>query len=90
MNVREAVLTARNFIKELYAEEPIGEVGIEEIQFEDEAEHLEPYDCWRVTIGFVRLWNRLPPDEGPTRVYKDVTINASDGEVIALRDRHLS
>ncbi len=33
MDVREAVGQAREFVKELYAHEPIGEIGVEEVEF---------------------------------------------------------
>lgn len=86
MNVREAVEKARAFVKELYAHEPIGEIGVEEIEFEDQAQP----ESWFITIGFIRLWDRASPDAPPEREYKGIRIIDSSGEVIALKNRSLA
>ncbi len=86
MNVREAVDQARAFVKELYAHEPIGEVGVEEIEYDD---HDQP-ESWFVTIGFIRLWDRASPGERPEREYKAIRIVDANGEVIEVKNRSLA
>ena len=89
LNVREAVLKSRNFIKDLYVNEPIGEVRVEEIELE------EHEGKWYVTIGFIRLWDRpssaIAEARGKSkesnRVHKSVGIRDSDGEVVSMTDR---
>ncbi len=85
MNVREAVEKARAFVKELYAHEPIGEVGVEEIEYDDRAPK-----SWFITIGFIRLWDRPTPDERPEREYKAIRITDGAGEVIEVKNRSLA
>lgn len=86
MNVREAVDQARAFVKELYAHEPIGEVGVEEIEYDD---HELP-KSWFITIGFIRLWDRPTPGERPEREYKAIRITDGSGEVIEVKNRSLA
>lgn len=86
MNVREAVGTARAFVKELYAQEPIGEIGIEEIEYDDD----DLPKSWFVTIGFIRLWDRAAPDARPEREYKTIRITDASGEVIEVKNRSLA
>ena len=52
MDVREAVSIAREYISDVYAEEEIQGIGLEEIRFDDAG------NIWRVTIGFFRSWDR--------------------------------
>ena len=85
MKVREAVYKARTFLKVLYAEEPIGELGVEEIKFDDSPSA----PCWRVTVGFIRLWDRPEHPQDGTRFYKEIVIRDSDKEVVELRDRQM-
>ncbi len=46
MDVKEAVRTAKEYLGELFAEESISDVGLEEVKFED------PSNKWNITIGF--------------------------------------
>ena len=87
MKVREAVSKARAFVKELYAEEPIGDLGVEEIELDDDP-GTELY--WRVTVGFIRLWDRQIPDQETTRYYKQVVIENSTGDVVGLKNRQMA
>ena len=51
MVAREAVQAAKEFIKEMFADEGIVELGLEELDFVDEASGV-----WEVTFGFRRQW----------------------------------
>ena len=85
IDVREAVGQAREFVKELYAHEPIGEIGVEEVESAPDAEPRS----WFVTIGFVRLWDRAAPGTRPERQYRSIRIIDPSGEVIEVKHRSL-
>ena len=53
MNVKEAARAAAAYVEELFAEEGIEHIGLEEVTFDD----LK--DVWNVTIGFYRELDRL-------------------------------
>ena len=89
MDVKEAVRTAKNHIVELFTDETITNVGLEEVEFNNTANN------WEVTIGFSRPWqtSSLAATLGnklPARSYKLVCINDDDGRVISLTDRVLT
>ena len=89
MDVREAVQTAKNYIAELFTDETITNVGLEEVEFNSMSNN------WEVTIGFSRPWqkNSLAATLGnqpPARSYKLLCINNNDGHVISLTDRVLT
>ena len=50
MDVKEAARTARAHIADLFADENVQHVGLEEVEFDDVA------DVWNITIGFSRPW----------------------------------
>ncbi len=90
MDVKEAVGTAKTYVADLFADEAITYVGLEEIIFD------EPSGDWKVTIGFSRPWNQLnavvtalSPDRHG-RAYKVVRIRDRDGSVVSLTDRLLA
>lgn len=49
MKVQEAVAKAKEYVRDVYADEKIRFVGLEEIEWSD--------DVWRITIGFSRPWD---------------------------------
>ena len=88
MDVKEAVRIAREHIADLYAEEEIANVGLEETYFEPDA------DEWRITIGFSRPWNQPDKfisvvDAVRARSYKTVYIDDLTEGVTAVKDRFL-
>lgn len=63
MDVKEAARTARAHIADLFADENVQHVGLEEVEFDDVA------DVWNITIGFSRPWelSKDPPkDSAPS------------------------
>jgi hypothetical protein len=52
MNVREAVATAKEYVSELFANEGLSDVGLEEVSLDEQTGH------WLVTIGFARPWDK--------------------------------
>ena len=88
MDVKEAVGTARAYVIDLFADEQITNVGLEEVRLDDA-------DAWRITIGFCRPWdlkNTLPAalcEKPKGRSYKVVAIDDKTGRVESLTDRFL-
>ena len=78
MEVKEAIEQAKEFIRELYQDEPIEEIGLEEVEFERGVGG----GIWAITIGFQRVWRVAGGSftmGSPTRVYKVVRIRDTDG-----------
>lgn len=94
MNVKEAVGIAKNYVADIFADEHITEIGLEEIETSEDG------SIWHVTIGFKRPWKKPHEKKGPfellqstevfNRWYKTVDIKDFDGTVIALRDREMT
>ena len=89
MDVKEAVRTAKAYLVDLFEDEQITNVGLEEVVF-DEASAV-----WRITIGFSRSWDLKGPlsvtmaGASPDRSYKMLSISDATGKVESLRDRVL-
>jgi hypothetical protein len=93
MVATEAVQAAKEYILELFKDEKIARVGLEELEFRAEDA------MWEITIGFQRLWQSdsparlgnvlLPPPAKAHRTYKTVCI-ADDGTIISLKHRDVS
>ena len=97
MNVKEAVRTAKEYVAELYADEPARHVGVEEVVFD------ELYNTWKVTIGFFRPWDEklglsgilgAASEDDPTlwrrRSFKIVKVDDGTGKVKSMTHRSLS
>ena len=86
MDVKAAVRTAKTYVADLFADEEIMNVGLEEVEFD------EGQDRWNVTVGFSRPWDRRNTvnaalGEGhPGRSYKVLQIADTDGRVLSLKD----
>lgn len=86
MNAREAGRKAKQHIAELLSDENITEIGLEEIEYEDEE------NIWLVTVGFFRPWHKGVEERNflgeprLSRSYKVVRLDAK-GEVLAVRHR---
>jgi hypothetical protein len=85
MNVKEAVQKAKAYIADIFAEEGVVKIGLEEVEFDHHS------GTWLVTIGFSRVW---PTDStlvaaimSGQRAYKVVKIDDGDGTVLAMKDR---
>ena len=90
MDVKQAVQIAKQYVSELFEGEPITNVGLEEVVYEDES------DTWKITIGFSRPWHRKNPMTASERLaspfersYKVVEINDESGNIESLMDRIL-
>jgi hypothetical protein len=95
MNIREAIATAKQYTMEVFADEKIADLGLEEVVRDDE------HGLWRITVGFSRprgVANRSIADTVAEfsmltgeplmhRLYKVVTIKDASKEVVSLTNR---
>ena len=89
----KVVRAAKEYILNLFRDEKIARVGLEELEYRAED------GTWEVTIGFDRHWQSdspgrlgnvpLPGPPSPDRTYKTVYIR-DDGTVISLKHRDVS
>ncbi|MYB48922.1 MAG: hypothetical protein F4X72_06575 [Dehalococcoidia bacterium] len=90
MDVKAAVKIAKTQVADLFADEEIVDIGLEEVEFDDSV------GIWIVTIGFSRPWeqkNALTAALGegrPSRSYKVIRLADADGRMVALEDHFLS
>lgn len=91
MDVKDAIAKAKTYVKEVYADENIAEIELEETEVRDGA--------WRITVSFSRA---RPPisAEHPTpleiltfaqgrgrRRFHRVVVFGESGEVVSMKDR---
>lgn len=88
MDVKEAVNTAKTYVAELFANEGLSNLGLEEVEFDDST------GAWKVTVGFSRPWDRVPTaivaiaqGASPPRSYKVVRIDDATGRVVSVKTR---
>ncbi len=89
MDVKEAAKLAKEYVAELFKEEGISNVGLEEIEL--------GADCrfWVVTVGFSRPWDHgglatiTLGNRGLRRSYKVLRIDNQNGNVESVKDRIL-
>ena len=97
MDVNEAVQIAKSYVADLYADEPVRHIGVEEVVFDAGS------NAWKVTIGFFRSWDEktglsavlgVAADGEPgvwrRRSFKVVQIDGSSGEVQSMTHRSLA
>jgi len=89
MDVKQAVRTAKKYVADILSEEPVANIGLEEVEF-DEIENT-----WAVTIGFSRNWshpgNIITTLDGNTeRIFKVVRIEDTNGNVKSIKHRTFS
>lgn len=78
MEVDEAVELAKERIRDLFADEKITDLGLEEIEY-DEQGHL-----WKVTIGFSRPWDR--PENTLASIAQQVIFKKRSYKVVRIDD----
>ena len=87
MDVKAAVELAKSHISDLFAQEGVSNLGLEEV------EYVDSQDQWRITVGFSRAWD----NQGGAamyalgaavikRTYKIVIID-KDGKAISVKNR---
>lgn len=91
MDVKEAIAAAKGYINEVYADEHVTNLGLEEV------EHLPGEGQWIITLGFSRPWNtprtraqevleNLGSYSPLRRTFKVVTIG-DDGTIVSMKNR---
>lgn len=91
MDDRQAIAAAKAFVQDVYAEEDVGCLRMEEF------EHLSSAGNWVVTLSFARQWDtprtraqevleRLGAETPLQRFVKVVTI-ADDGTILSVKDK---
>lgn len=99
MLAKEAIVAAKGFLLDIFQDEKLSGVGLEEVQFDDESK------MWKITLGFFRNWR--PEDDVPhtnasaamieiirvqrarDRFYKVVSIDDRSGRMVSLVNREL-
>jgi|HubBroStandDraft_1064217.scaffolds.fasta_scaffold00104_20 hypothetical protein len=94
MDVKEAIAKAKSYVQEIFQDERISNLGLEEVEPVDRTDDTQ--GGWAITIAFSRPWSTpldIPsPDLGisaPVRLkrsYKIVRILAN-GEVRSVKNR---
>jgi hypothetical protein len=89
LDVKEAVLKAKKYAAEIFADEGITNLGLEEVVFDA--------GTWRITVGFSRAWDKPTGPSGiatigqiiagPTRTYKVIEIRDSTEQIVAVKNR---
>ena len=96
MDVQQAVALAKQYAADLFADDGITDLGLEEARYEyDDGE-------WWITIGFFQPWNvrGKQPDPPPLfgaagaeylrrRTYKIIRLDDKTGSVTSVKDRLL-
>jgi hypothetical protein len=91
MDAKHAVRTAKEYVADLFGDEEVSDVLLEELQLDDVSKE------WKITIGFNRKSARFgtssplagvlaPPRD---RVYKVVAIDNVGEQVVSITDRLL-
>jgi hypothetical protein len=93
MDIKDAAQHAKRHIAELFTDEDIQNIGLEEIEFDGLS------GVWRVTVGFSRPWDRVkePPyasveeiigaPRKRVRDMKVVAVDDIDGRILSVKNR---
>lgn len=85
LEVKQAVDIAKRYIADLFSEEGVVNLGLEEIDYD------EPSSVWRITLGFSRVRDLSGRELNQVfavarRDYKVVSIDSS-GRVLSVKNR---
>ena len=87
MDVKQAVVQAKNYVKELFEEEKPANIALEEVEYNNHASE------WLITVGFNRPWDKpinvfaeAAGLNDPRRSYKVVRISDETGEVVSVKN----
>jgi hypothetical protein len=85
MDVKEAVRIAKDWVISILSEEGVSNVGLEEVNFDDEKH------SWLITMGFSRPWNStrnaftaISGELAPRRTYRIITVSDVTGTVTSM------
>lgn len=91
ISFQSAVKAARSALDALFADDPVRDVALEEIELVTEGSN----ELWAVTLGYYKKrsvspmtggFNNIfqPPDKIENRVYKTLFINANTGDFVKM------
>ena len=88
MNVKEAIGFAKQHARDVFADESMSDLGVEEVEHDGE--------YWRITLGLSRPWDRTKPastailgeEKPPNRSYHVFTVSDKDGSLINTKLRN--
>ena len=93
MDVKEAVQTARKYVADVFAEDEITYIALEEVEF------AEGPNVWKITLSFLRPTGTMSsfeimvpsrhPGRNVQRSYKIVNVDNDSGRVISVKHREL-
>lgn len=87
LNVKEAAKKAMAFVADIYAGDPINELRLEEVDFEE----IGASAAWFITVSFSRADETSPLPKGlfgdQSREYKMVSVDAQSGEINSMKQR---
>lgn len=83
MEVKDAVIKARAYIQEIYSDENVSDIRLEEVEYVDHE------NAWNVTLSFSRPAVGLQQIVGAPRDYKTIVIDTPSNKVTAMRIRQL-
>jgi hypothetical protein len=88
MDVKAAVATAKQHVADLFADEKITNLGLEEVEFHDAD------NTWHITLAFSRPWDTvtspfiaLREGQVPKRSFKIIKISDNEGRVLSVKNR---
>lgn len=91
MDVKSAVSIAKSYVIDLYNEERISNLGLEEVKYNPGVKQ------WRITLGFSRPWDYpaslLAPEwrgRPDARSFKAVVIDDNNGLVLSIENREFA
>ncbi|HWG07259.1 MAG TPA: hypothetical protein VG271_19825 [Beijerinckiaceae bacterium] len=87
--VKKAVELAKKYVADLFADEGVANLGLEEVDYDEIARE------WRITLGFSRPWNAsgglaAALGEFGERSYKSVRISDLTGNVVSVKNREVN
>jgi hypothetical protein len=87
IEVNDAIKKAKQWVRNIFEEEQISNLGLEEIKHEHDGR-------WKITLGFSRPWDAINPYLSfggaklpPPRTLKVITIDDGTGEIISVENR---
>ena len=91
MNVKEAVNLAKQHLLDLYADEKLTNLGLEEVEFKESANE------WIVTLGFSRPWDEprnslaaFSQTAHVRRTYKTMRVSNDSEQVLSMKTREVA
>jgi hypothetical protein len=87
VEVKQAVTIAKNYIADLFQNEQMSDLGLEEVEYDEQGGE------WLVTLGFSRPWERALGFMGAMqtpqqrRSYKTLRVNDKTEQVLSVKNR---